>query len=158
MTEPALSVSIEPIWGTIRQVRGKVGALLTGYPSEFRSAAMMAASELLENAVKYGDGVPQAPQILFTLGLSDGVLQLRTVNGSHDAQNVERLQARLDRLAASKDPAELYLDAIRAMLTPATGQAGNGLGLYRIVAEGGFALSCQYVDHVVGVLATRRIG
>ena len=158
MTEPALSVSIEPIWGTIRQVRGKVGALLTEYPTELRSAAMMTASELLENAVKYGDGVPQAPQIVFTLGLSDGLIRLRTVNGSHDLQNVERLKSRLERLAASKDAAALYLDAIRAMLTPATQDTGDGLGLYRIVAEGGFAVSCRYVDRVVDVLATRRLG
>jgi hypothetical protein len=158
LTEPALSVSIDPIWGTIRQIRGKVGALLTGYSSELRSAAMMTASELLENAVKYGDGVPQAPQIVFTLSLTEALIQLRTVNGSDDGQNVERLKARLERLAASEDPAALYLDAIRGMLTPPTRDAGDGLGLYRIAAEGGFALSCQYVDRIVDVLATRRIG
>jgi hypothetical protein len=119
---------------------------------------MMTASELLENAVKYGDGVPLAPQIVFTLDLADGIIGVRTVNGSDDLQNVERLRACLEQLAASEDPAALYLNAIRGMLTPATQNAGNGLGLYRIVAEGGFALSCQYVDRVVHVLATRRIG
>jgi hypothetical protein len=158
LTEPALSVSIAPVWGTIRQVRQKVGALLSGYPSELRSAAMMTASELLENAVKYGDGVPEAPQIVFTLALDDGLIQLRTVNGADDAQNVERLKARVERLAACYDPAALYLDAIREMLTPSMPDSGDGLGLYRIVAEGGFGLSCQYLDRVVDVLATRRIG
>jgi hypothetical protein len=31
------------------------------------------------------------------------------------------------------------------------------LGLYRIAAEGGFALECRYGDEVVTVIATRSI-
>jgi hypothetical protein len=157
LNDPVLSVSIEPIWGTIRDVRDKVGVLLKGYPAGLRSAVMMTASELLENAVKYGYSIDRAPRILFSLSLGNGLIQIRTVNGSNQSHNVERLQSRLQLLATTEDPTALYLNSIQQMLAHPKENGGDGLGLYRVVAEGGFALSCQYAHGVVDVLATRSI-
>ena len=157
MTDPALSIAIDPIWGTVREIRAKVGALLTPYSTELRLAATMTASELLENAIKYGESVARAARIVFSLGLADGIIRIETVNGCNDHENVQRLQARLRRLATADNPKALYLNCIHELLESAAGNGGSGLGLYRIAAEGGFTLSCHYEDGVVGVLATRSI-
>ena len=159
MTTPALSIAIDPIWGTVREIRAKVSALLTPYSTELRLAATMTASELLENAIKYGESVARAPRIVFSLGLADGIIRIETVNGCNDHENVQRLQARLHRLATTEDPKALYLNSIEELLALASAatSGGSGLGLYRIAAEGGFTLSCHYEDGVVSVLATRSI-
>ncbi|MBN1611488.1 MAG: hypothetical protein JW940_32945 [Polyangiaceae bacterium] len=157
MIAPVFSVSIEPIWGNIRQIRGEVGVLLQEQPAELRLAVMMAASELLENAVKYGDSVVQAPRILFSLSLADGIIRLRTVNGSNEPENVERLQTRLRELETTEDPMALYFQTIQQMLARPPESGGAGLGLYRIAAEGGFALSWHCDDGLVSIVATRSI-
>jgi hypothetical protein len=157
VTAPVLCVSIEPIWGTIRQIRGQVGALLRTYPAELRLAVMMAASELLENAVKYGDSVARAPRILFSLTLDDGTIQIKTVNGSNEPENVERLRVRLRELETTEDPTALYSQTIQQLVMRPPDSGSPGLGLYRIAAEGGFALSWHYDDGLVSVVATRSI-
>jgi hypothetical protein len=157
LTAPAFSISIDPVWGTAREIRAKVGALLISYSAELRLAVMMTTSELLENAIKYGESVARAPRIVFSLGLADGVIRVETVNGCSDHGKVQRLQARLQRMAIAEDPKALYLSSIRELPASAAQSGGSGLGLYRIAAEGGFTLSCHYEDGVVGVIATRSI-
>jgi hypothetical protein len=157
VTEPIFSVSLEPIWATIRQVRGQVGVLLAAYPEELRLAVMMAVSELLENAVKYGDSVARAPRILFTLSLAGGVTRITTVNGSNGPENVERLRSRLREIESAEDPMALYFQTIRQMLARPPESGSPGLGLYRVAAEGGFALSWHQEHGLVSVIATRSI-
>jgi len=157
VTAPIFSVSIEPIWDAIRQIRGQVGVLLAAYPAGLRLAVMMAASELLENAVKYGDSVAQAPRILFSVRLADGTIQLETINGSNEPENIERLRTRLQQLGTAEDATALYFQTIQQMLARSSEGGSPGLGLYRIAAEGGFALSWRLDDGLVRVVATRSI-
>ena len=157
MTAPALSISIDPVWDAARELRAKVGALLTSYSAELRLAVMMTTSELLENAIKYGESTARAPRIVFSLDLTGNVVRIETLNGCNDHAKLQQLQARLERLARVDDPKALYLSSIRELPASAAQSGGSGLGLYRIAAEGGFALSCHHDDGVVGVIATRRI-
>jgi hypothetical protein len=157
MTPPVFSVAIEPIWGTIRQIRGQVGALLAARPAEHRLAVMMASSELLENAVKYGDSVARAPRIRFSLSLNGASVQIETVNGSNDPDNVERLRARLREIETAEDPTALYFGTIQQMLALPQQSSSPGLGLYRIAAEGRFTLRGYFDDGLVTVVATRSI-
>jgi len=155
MNHTLLSVTVEPMWHIIRDIRAKIGALLSQYPAEFRFAARMTASELLENAFKYGEAVPRAPLVSLRVSLADGVFRIETANGSTDHENIARLVAFLERLSAAKNKSALYLNRIEEVL--ASPVENPGIGLYRIAAEGGFDLRHQYEEAVVSVIATRRV-
>ncbi len=149
------STSIEPLWSKARDIRSAVGELLMHYPTQLRSAAMMAASELVENAIKFGEKVPSAPSIFFTLSAQDDELRIETRNGCTKPALVDELAARLDRLAQVADKSSLYIARLEELL--ADPDDTGRLGLYRIAFEGEFELEYCYRDEVVTVTALRRI-
>ncbi len=155
MTETLLSLQLSPVWNHIRGVRDDVGTLLADYSAELRSAAAMVASELLENAFKYGEHVPRAPLVSFSMSVRNSVLHIETVSGSTDPGNLAQLELVLRRIAAADDKIALYLDRLRETLSETTDRS-PGLGLYRIAAEGEFSLSCHQEDGVLTVLARRN--
>ena len=157
MRETLISVSVEPTWATVRSIRKRTGELLDEHPAELRMAAMLTASELLENAIKYGESIAQAPQIVFALTREGGVLQIGTRSGSTGGKRVEQLCTVVERLATAVDAEALYLARIREVSMAPGDETENGIGLYRIAVEGRFTLSCRYEDCVVHVLASRSV-
>ena len=125
-------------------------------PAGLRAAAQMVASELLENAIKYGEAVPAAPQINFVFRSDERRMTIIVSNGLHSELNYERLRSHVEALAAAEDPAAVYVARLQELMDNPT-QESAGLGIYRIGLEGGFALECRYQDRVVSVTATRSI-
>ncbi|MFC1641806.1 hypothetical protein ACFL5O_03830 [Myxococcota bacterium] len=153
--QPLVNTSIQPVWTSIRAIRDTVGQALAQYPSEFAGAAVMVASELLENSVKYGEAVTAARVILFALGASDGQLRIETVNGSTDVTAVHGLVSRVRLIRKTEDKGSLYLARLQELLTNPSVSAQ--LGIYRIAFEGQFELDCTYENDVVTVVATRGV-
>ena len=119
-------------------------------------ATMMSVTELLENAVKYGEATPEVPHISLEVSVIDDLLRIEVRNGTKRCQHLDKLTANLERLAAAKDKSSLYLEAIEKTGESSTEHAG-GLGLYRIASEGGFDIRCGYENQMVRITATRRI-
>lgn len=115
----------------------------------------MTACELLENAIKYGEEVPAARAIVFTLSLVEGSVDIVVVNGCTDRSSVDRLLCRIQSLRDASNKAELYVERLQELLVGPSESAN--LGIYRIALEGGFALDATYADEVVTVTATRRL-
>ena len=149
-----LELIFEPMWLNVRKIRQQVGATLEACGRELRSAAMMTASELLENAIKYGESVPAAPTVSFSLEASDGQLTIRVVNGSTNLSGVAELERRVTELAAATNKQALYMARLEQLLAHA--DDSGKLGIYRIGFEGGFDLALDYTDDVVTVIATRN--
>ncbi|WP_437517888.1 hypothetical protein [Sorangium sp. So ce1099] len=152
---PLLSTSLSPLWSNLRATRASVREALAQYPSALVDAAAMTACELLENAIKYGEEVPRAPAILFTLSLTEDTISIVTINGCTAPESVERLFCRIQSLRDAPDLQALYVERLQELI----GRPGEGanIGIYRIALEGGFALDATYADEVVTVTATRRI-
>lgn len=152
---PLLSRCIAPAWATVREIRTTVRELLVEYPSEFNHAATMVCSELLENAIKYGEGVAAAPMIQFQLALLAQQLQVKVINGSTDSVGVDELMYHVRLVKESSDKEALYLARLDELLTnPCT---TTKLGVYRIAHEGRFSMDCTYINEVVTVTATRSL-
>jgi anti-sigma regulatory factor (Ser/Thr protein kinase) len=155
MTRQAhLQLTLEPTWPSVREIRQQVGTALQDCPEQLRSAAIMTSSELVENAVKYGESVPAAKTVTFQLEATPEALSIRVVNGSTDARGVAELQRRVQEIRRCEDKQALYLARLEELL-PQAEESGR-LGIYRIGFEGGFDLQLEYTNHVVSVTATRK--
>ncbi|WP_437737464.1 hypothetical protein [Sorangium sp. So ce1335] len=153
--QPLLSTSIRPVWSNIRATRASVREALAPYPGALVDAAAMTACELLENAIKYGEEVPAARTILFTLGLFEGRIDIVVVNGCTDQSSVNRLLCRIQSLRDAPNKTDLYVERLQELLACPSESAN--LGIYRIALEGGFALDATYADEVVTVTASRSV-
>jgi hypothetical protein len=154
MVDARLELSFQPMWPNVRKIRQEVSAVLESWSSQLREAAVMTASELVENAIKYGETVPAAPSVTFSLEAHPGRLQIRVVNGSTNVSGVGELSRRVDELARATDRQALYLARLEQLL--AHPDDSGKLGVYRIGFEGGFDLACDYTNSVVTVTATRN--
>jgi hypothetical protein len=113
----------------------------------------MTASELVENAIKYGESVPGAPTVTFALEATGRRLSIRVINGSTNTLGVAELERRVKDLASAPNKEALYLARLEQLLEHA--EDSGKLGLYRIGFEGGFDLAFDYRNDVVTMTATR---
>ena len=149
-----LQLTLAPMWPNVREIRRRVGMTMEQCPAQLRSAAVMTSSELVENAIKYGESVPGAKTVTFLLEATPEVLRIRVVNGSTNALGVAELARRVDELRRADDKQALYLARLEELLARAD-ESGK-LGIYRIGFEGGFELDLDYTNDVVTVTATRK--
>jgi hypothetical protein len=148
-------VDIPIAWEYVREVRQHVHDALVGYPEELRSSSVMVASELVENAIKYGIAVPALRWTRFAFEAGTDLIRIDVSNGIRDPSTVKGLQA---RLAATRDKGaseRLYLERLQQLIE--NPQPPNQLGLYRICAEGQFTLDCELQDQVLTVTARRQV-
>lgn len=153
MAGASLELTFQPMWPNVRKIRQDVGLALEPFSPDLRGAAVMTASELVENAIKYGESVPAAPSVTFWLEAQPGRLRIRVANGSTNTAGVAELVRRVDELSRSTDKQALYLARLEELLNHAD-ESGK-LGVYRIGFEGGFDLECEYKNSVVTMTATR---
>jgi len=149
-----LQLSFAPMWPNVREIRERVDRALQECPAQLRSAAVMTSSELVENAIKYGESVPAAEAVTFVLEATPERLCIRVVNGSTNTVGVAELQRRVQELDRADDKQALYFARLQELLADAN-ESGR-LGIYRVGFEGGFDLQLDYANDVVTVTATRK--
>jgi hypothetical protein len=142
------------MWPNVRKIRQEVGHALEACQPDLRTAAMMTASELVENAIKYGENVPAAQSVTFSLEAKPGLLWIRVANGSTNALGVAELERRVQELGRAEDKQALYVSRLEHLL--AHSEESGKLGIYRIGFEGGFDLAFDYRNEVVTITATRK--
>ena len=150
-----LKLTLAPMWPNVREIRERVGVTLEKCPPQLRNAAIMTSSELVENAIKYGESVPHAETVTYVLRATPALLSIRVINGSTNALGVAALGHRIDELRRADDKQALYLARLEELLARAD-ESGK-LGIYRIGFEGGFELDLDYTNDVVTVTATRKL-
>jgi hypothetical protein len=147
---------LKTMWSEVQEVRERVQTLLAHLPEDLRAATVMTASELIENAIKYGESVPAAPQATVVLNHEGDHIEVVVKNGVAAEETVRELLQHVERLSAATDRMALYIERLRELMTSG-GLGGSKLGLYRIGWEGGFDLRCDYAERVVTMTATRRV-
>jgi len=150
-----LNVTLEPVWPTIRKIRQQVGEALSAFPANVKSAATMAASELTENAIKYGESVASSMTISFKFERYDEQIRIEVSNGCTNLTAVQELLACIKQITEADDKEALYFARVQRLLE--NPQESGKLGLYRIALEGQFTLYTRYENEVVTVAATRNI-
>ncbi|MEZ4221574.1 MAG: hypothetical protein R3B13_11655 [Polyangiaceae bacterium] len=150
-----LSCEVPFGWEHVREVRTRLADSLADQPAELRDAAVMVASELVENAIKYGNSLPNAPNATLELLVDDKRLQIVVRNGVSSAEHASEVEKLLQRIASAQEPSELYMERMERLLNDA--DAKGKLGFHRIGLEAGFVLTSSFEDGVLTITATRRI-
>lgn len=153
-----LEYQIDPIWDIVKQIRKRVGAALTAYPEELRLASQMTASELIENAVKYGSGISTGAGISFDLTATEDQIMIAVSNRILTQEDYVEVQRHLARLNAPGASAEaLYLERLQVLLAAEHSEEKTQLGLYRIAYEGQFSLDYRYAQDILTMIAVREV-
>lgn len=150
-----LKMDIPVVRPRTSEVRHAVDQAMAAYAEPLRRAAQMVASELVENAIKYGQHTPELAPIRFVLSLSEQDVTIEVANDIDDRAALAILEARVAAINESADREELLLNRMQEIIDRST--QDSQLGLYRIASEGGFHLEYSYNVSVLTVRATRKI-
>ena len=142
-------------WHHIRDARKLVQDALSEHEDGLRDAVGMTMSELLENAMKYGESVAGMSGASFTLTVTDDEIRIEVKNGIAAPEPLALLRSSIDAIAKAPDKEALYVERLQEILEHPS--AGGRLGLFRVAYEGGFDLSCRHDDPIVTVMARRRL-
>jgi hypothetical protein len=151
-----LDMPIKTMWSEVQQVRERTRAILADLPDDLRDAAEMTVSELVENAIKYGQSVPDAPDAGVRIERRDDRLEIVVTNGVASDETLHELKKHVDRIATATDRMSLYVERLQELMRSG-GLDGSKLGLYRIFCEGGFDVRCEVVGRVVTISASRQV-
>jgi hypothetical protein len=151
-----LTCAIPMAWDQLRVIRRNTHARLAHYGDAVGSVCAMAAVELVENAIKYGEQVDGLANGSFDLDDREGQIRITVRSGCCRRDHVEEIARRLRSIREVPDRGELF--RARAMELLMDPQQTGGLGLYRVAFEGGFDLEYEYDEHRLTMIATRRAG
>lgn len=154
----SISFVIEPAWSTVKEAMSKAEAFLgkCGKCGDLISATVMCVSELIENAVKYGDRGPNGDKISFEMTIDEATIRVTVRHGVTNEEDVGRVIETIEELKRGSDPKQLYSKRLRELLNE-TRPSVSRLGLFRIAYEGEFRLDCSYTNQILAVSAERAI-
>lgn len=155
-SEKCVVVELPAQWALLNHVRKVVFEHLQGYNAETREAVAMVASELVENAIKYGEPLPDGQNSQFCLSMTGGLVRIEVTNGLSSATAFRALLARLEEIAAADDKMALYVRRMQEIYDNPVNSVG--LGLFRIAFEGACTMQCFWSDRVLRMVATRLLG
>jgi len=157
-----LSLEARPMWQELEPVRKKCHAFLTAlhYQAALRESIVMIASELMENAVKYGYFCGNRDKIPLTLSVDRGsiVIEVRSPLDLSPSGTIRNLDCVLKRMRRFQSATDAYLDRLSLVSEKHIEDPQSRMGLARIAYEGNATIDF-YVDSddFLVVCATRKI-
>lgn len=155
--EVTISLSITPTWSILNNVQQKTEKFVKskGLNKDMIDATIMCASELVENAIKYGSEKPDGSNITFDLSFQSGEIRVKVSNGVKSEGDKDNVFEHIEKVKSSESPAKLYTDRLMELMeNPKPGI--SQLGLYRIAYEGEFHLDCSFDNNILTIIATRK--
>ena len=135
--------TIKPVWDTLSQIREDIQKFLEvkNIDEDLVEKADVVCLELLENAVKYGVGTPDSPDVNIWFKLEEDMLVFCVSNGVRKDENLQFLFNLIDKLNNSDDIEALYIERLQEIAK--NPKNGSQLGVYRIVYESEFNLNYE---------------
>ena len=139
----------------LERVRSTVSDALREQPRELRAAALLAASELAENVLKFGRPTPEAADGSVRVALVGDELRVISECGA-SPERFRSVEALIERITTCVDTELLYVERLNQLLR-SPGAESIGLGLIRVAHEGAFALRCSYDEPKLTIVAVRKL-
>ncbi len=127
---------------------------------DFGQAVGMVSSELVENAIKYGDWEhPDQSLFRFSFCLSNGEIVIHVSNPvAADAKAPKELLNTVAWINQFSSPAEAYMARMQEIAEQPKDSEVSCMGLVRVAYEGGFELdACMEDDDVIHIKATSKL-
>jgi hypothetical protein len=151
-----MSLTLSPEWDQASSVRHTVCANVPFASRDLKDAIVMAASELVENAIKHGAHGEEHERATFSMKVENKEVVFEVSNTVSSEEAASKLCARIERIASTPDKRALYMERMTELLMEPDER--GGIGLYRIAFEGRFALEVRFVRaNVVTIRAARRL-
>ena len=132
-----LSLNVIPEWERIDTVRRSTKAFLADHHLEEydTDAVVMIASELAENAIKYGNFQPN-DTIRFSIDVADRKITVEVENKIDREENAhwKNLDRTIQWIRGFQTPFQAYIERLKQVSTSKSDE--SGLGLVRIAYEG----------------------
>ena len=134
--------TISPTWNTISMIADQVEASMLGKDSNLVSGTVTVLTELIENAVKYGESIPEKKDsnIELHLEIDEGKVQIFISNYVRNNNNLKAFKEHVDKINKTNDPESLYVERLNELMNESKFEESQ-LGLYRISFEGKFDLT-----------------
>src|SRR5260221_3599722 len=107
-------VRVPLAWHWIEKVRDTVGDVLREQSAELRQSALMVASELAENLVKYGHAIEGEDSGRIAIEVTDGSVSIMSENGA-TPEGAHKVQELVGAMTASDNVQALYLERLTQM-------------------------------------------
>lgn len=151
-----IKVSIEPTWNIVLNINDRIDEVMPDANSEIIEALRMVSTELVENAVKYGEPVPGMAGIEYELIVDEKIISIRVDNGVVNDSNIDQVKKSIDKIRSCKDRFKLYTDRLSELMeSPKLGE--SQLGLYRIAYEGRCELDYKFEEDILSVIAEIKL-
>jgi hypothetical protein len=150
-------IEIPLVWDSVGQIRLEAGILFSNFDESVRDAAIMVASELTENIVKYGAPLNGESVGFVSFDIQDKQFTIASHNAVAHDKNLEAVKALLGKIAESDDPRELSLARLRELIEGKV-EGPSRLGLLRVATDGGCDINHSYTNAVLTIVAERKHG
>lgn len=142
----SFSLQISPSWSAISQIRKQIRLSLRTFEKESADKAEIIASELLENAIKYGNSDVCRTGVLFRFEVDLDSIFLSVSNSIFDEYNKLNFLRIMDEIKNSKDLHKLYIDRLKSIMVKADIKESE-LGLYRIFYNNNISESSYKIEN-----------
>jgi len=153
--DKVIRISIEPTWNIVLNINDRIDDLFPDISKDVSESIRMISTELVENAVKYGEKVDALTGIDFALVRSSNEIIVKVANGVLIEDNVNRVIKNIDKIRNCADPSVLYIERLMELLESKNTEVSE-LGLYRIAYEGDCAVDYEYASNVLTITAIRE--
>jgi hypothetical protein len=135
-----IRMSIKPEWDNIEEVRVNAEIFLKSkkIPEDVKDAIIMNISELLENAIKYGNYENGTNDITASISISerDITVEVKSPVKDEDDLHFRRLDKIVQWVRGYQNPFEAYIEKIKEVALQPMDNNQSGLGIVRIAYEG----------------------
>ena len=148
-------VEIPLVWDSVGQIRLEAGMLFSAFEAPVRDAAIMVASELTENIVKYGAPLDGESVGFVSFEIQDDGFTIASHNAVAHENHLEAVETILNQIETSDNPRDLSLSRLRALIEGKV-DGPSQLGLLRVATDGGCEINHSYSDTVLTIVAERK--
>jgi hypothetical protein len=150
-----IQIEITPVWSLIPEVKEKIRNIMSGMNSNKIDFTMIVVSELLENAIKYGEMNTRIANISIIFELDQQMVLMSIKNGIGEYQNLDSFLNTMSKIKTTVNKKSLYLERLQEIMRDPS-LPGSKLGLYRIVSESEFDLDFHIDEYGLEMLATKK--
>ncbi len=152
----SLEVKVDPIWKVIGDIKKKITESMqeNGLKNSLVDFTNIVASELLENAIKYGIENKDLSKVGLEFELNERHIEIKVRNGISESEDLQEFIRIMKRIQSSENALQLYIARLKEIIENPNTEKSQ-LGLYRIASESSFVLNYRIEDNTLEVIATR---